>query len=134
MALLEGEAPRNGKVRSELSMADRRATMLAAVALCLTLGAIIGLPGPDAWFMGMAPAIGILSCGAALLGVFMERFRGGWARLFLSLGAVALGAAGIGWMHSASAARVVIAYFAPAALLFAAAGALQAARARKTVT
>jgi hypothetical protein len=134
MALLEGEAPPGGKARSELSMADRRATMLAGIALCLTLGAILGLPGPDAWFMGLAPALGIVSCCAALLGVFMERFRGGWARMFLSLGAVALGAAGIAWLHSASAVRVVIAYFAPAALFFAAAGALHAPRARERAT
>jgi hypothetical protein len=131
MALLEGEAPRSGKERSELRVADRRATLLAGLALCLTLGAIVGLPGPDAWFMGLAPAIGIVSCVEALLGVYMERFRGGWARLFLSLGAVALAAAGIAWLHSASAVRVIIAYFAPAALLFAAAGARQAPRARE---
>jgi hypothetical protein len=134
MALLEGDVPPNGKVRADLSVADRRATMLAGLGFCLTLGAIVGLPGPDAWFMGMAPAIAIVSCGAALLGVFMERFRGGWARLFLSLGAVALGAAGIAWMHSASAARVVIAYFAPAALFFAAAGALHTPRLRDRAT
>lgn len=134
MGLIEGEVPRSGKVRSDLSAADRRATLLAGIALCLTLGAIVGLPGPDVWFMGLAPAVGIVSCGAALLGVFMERFRGGWARLLLSLGAVALGAAGIAWLHSASAFRVVIAYFAPAALLFAAAGALHAPRVRQRAT
>lgn len=115
-------------MRKGLDVADRRATLLAGVALCLTVGAIVGLPGPDVWFMGLAPAIGIVSCGVALLGVFMERFRGGWARLLLSLGAVALAAAGIAWLHSASVARVIVAYLAPAALLFAAAGALQAPR------
>ena len=64
----------------------------------------------------------------------VRRFRGGWARLVLSLGAVALGAAGIAWLHSASAARVIVAYLAPAALLFAAAGALHAPRARERAT
>ncbi|MGZ6123826.1 MAG: hypothetical protein ACXWLR_02645 [Myxococcales bacterium] len=134
MALLDGEVPRSGTVREELAAADRRATLLAGLALCLTLGAIVGLPGPDNWFMGLAPAIGILGCGAALLGVFMERFRGGWARLFLSLAAVALAAAGIGWLHSASMVRVIIAYLAPAALFFAAAGALHAPRVRQRAT
>ena len=134
MALLEGEVPRSGKLRRELGVADRRATLLAGLALCLTLGAIVGLPGPDAWFMGLAPALGILSFGAALLGVFMERFRGGWARVLLSLGAIGLAAIGIGWLHNASVARVVIAYLVPAALFFAAAGALHAPRLRARAT
>ncbi|MGZ6123995.1 MAG: hypothetical protein ACXWLR_03490 [Myxococcales bacterium] len=134
MALLEGDVPRSGKVRAELAVADRRATMLAGLALCLTLAAIVGLPGPDNWFMGLAPAIAILGCGAAVFGVFMERFRGGWARLFLSLAAVALAAAGIAWLHSASVVRVILGYLAPAALFFAAAGALHAPRARERAT
>jgi peptidoglycan/LPS O-acetylase OafA/YrhL len=134
MSLLEGEVPPSGKVRKELNVADRRATALAGLGLCLTLAAIAGLPGPDAWFMGLAPALGILSCGAALLGVFLERFRGGWARLFLTLGAVALAAAGIGWLHSANPLRVIAAYLAPAALFFAAAGALHGPRLRARAT
>ena len=134
MSLLEGEVPRSGEVRRKLTAADKRATLLAGLALCLTLGAIVGLPGPDVWFMGFAPAIGILSFCAALLGVFMERFRGGWARLLLSLGAIGLLAAGIGWLPTASALRVIIGYLAPAALFFAAAGALQAPRLRERAT
>jgi hypothetical protein len=134
MALLEGEVPRSGKVRAEFEVADERATWLSGLALCLTLAAIVGLPGPDDWFMGLAPAIGILGCGAALPGVFMERFRGGWARLFLSLAAVALAAAGISWLHSASVVRAIVAYLAPAALFFAAAGALHAPRVRARAT
>ncbi|HTO96261.1 MAG TPA: hypothetical protein VMK66_04375 [Myxococcales bacterium] len=133
MSLLEGEVPPSGEVKA-LNMADRRATVLAALGLCLTLAAIVGLPGPDVWFMGLAPAVGLLSCGAALLGVFMERFRGGWARLLLSLGAVALAAAGIAWLHSANPVRVIVGYLAPAALFFAAAGALHGPRLRARAT
>src|SRR5207237_1168718 len=84
--------------------------------------AIAWWPGPDPWFMGLAPALGLLGCGAALLGVFMERFRGGWARLLLSVIAAALAIAGLAYLHDASAARAIVAYLAPAALLFAAAG------------
>ncbi len=117
-----------------MDVADRRATLLAAIALCLTLGAIVGLPGPNAWFMGLAPALGIVSFAAALLGVFLERFRGGWARLILSLGAIGLAVIGIAWLRNASVVRVVIAYLVPAALFFAAAGALQAPRLRARAT
>lgn len=134
MALLEGEVPRSGKVRRELDAADRRATLLAGIALCLTPGAIVGLPGPNPWFMGLAPALGILSFCSALLGVYMERFRGGWARLLLSLGAIGLAVIGIVYLRSASVARVIIAYLVPAALFFAAAGALQAPRLRARAT
>ena len=134
MALLQGEVPRSGKERHELSLADRRATWLSGIALCLTLAAIAGLPGPNAWFMGLAPSLGIVSFFAALLGMFCERFRGGWARLLLSLGAVALAIAGVAYLGSASVARVILAYFAPAALFLAAAGALHAPRMRALAT
>lgn len=134
MALLQGEVPRSGKVRRQLEAADLRATVLAGVGLCLTLGAIVGLPGPDVWFMGLAPALGILSFFAALVGVFMERFRGGWARLLLALGAVGLAVIGILYLRSADAVRAIIAYLLPAALFFAAAGALHAPRMRERAT
>jgi len=134
MALLHGEAPRSRQAREELAVADRRAVILSGLGLVLTLAAIVGLPGPDRWFMGLAPALGIVSFGAALIGVYMERFRGGWARLLLTLGATALAASGIAWLGDASAARAVVAYLFPAALFFAAAAALHAPRLRQRPT
>ena len=134
MALLEGETPRNPAVREELSGADRRAAIVAGAGACLTLAAIVGLPGPDAWFMGLAPALGLLGCGAALLGMFMERFRGGWARLLLSAVAAALAISGLAYLRSASATRVILAYLVPAVLLFSAAGVLHAPRIRARAT
>jgi hypothetical protein len=121
-------------VRDELGAADRNASWSVGLGLCLTLAAILGLPGPDAWFMGLAPTIGILGGGAAPLGLFMERFRGGWARVLLSLAAVALGIAGAAWLKSASLARVTLAYFVPAALFLAAAATLHAPRLRERAT
>jgi hypothetical protein len=134
MALLQSRPPRTARVRKELDTADRRATLLSGLGLCLTLAAIAGLPGPDPWFMGLAPALGIVSFFAALLGVYMERFRGGWARLLLTLGAAALIAIGIAYLGSASAVRVVLAYLAPAALFLAGAAALHAPRLRERAT
>ena len=134
MALLEEQPPRDPATREKLGAADRRAAILAGAGACLTLAAIVGLPGPDPWFMGLAPALGLLGCGAALLGMFMERFRGGWARLLLSVIAAALAIAGLAYLRNASAARAIVAYLAPAALLFAAAGVLHAPRIRARAT
>ena len=126
MALLEERTPHDRALRAGLSAADRRATLLAGLGWCLTLAAILGLPGPDRWFMGLAPAIAIVCAGAALIGIFMQRFRGGFARLLLGAGGVALAGIGIAYLRSASIVRVIVAYFIPAILLWSAAGALAA--------
>jgi hypothetical protein len=134
MALLEGTPAPTARARAERSVADRRATWIAGLAACLTLAAILGLPGPSAWFMGFAPVVGLLACGAALIGAYMERFRAGWTRVLLTASSIALIAGGIWWVRSASGVRVVVAYFAPAALFLVAAGALHAPRLRERAT
>ena len=134
MALLEGRPPATVQERAERSVADRRASWMAGAGACLTLAAILGLPGPSAWFMGFAPVFGLLACGAALIGSYMERYRDGWARVLLTAASIALIAGGIYWARSASGVRVVLAYFAPAALFLAAAGALHGPRLRERAT
>jgi hypothetical protein len=132
MALIESRTPRNPAIRDQLSAADKHATLLAGLGWILTLGAILGLPGPDAWFMGLATAVATVAVFPALLGIFMQQYRAGWARLFLVAGAAALALIGAGYVTSASTARVIVAYFLPGALLLTAAGVLSAARARPT--
>jgi len=134
MSLLEQRAPASHLQRREQSGADKRATVLVAIGFALTLAAILGLPGPDSWFMGAAPAIAILSGFPALLGLIMERFRGGFARMLLLAGAAALAAFGATYLGRADGVRVVVAYFIPAALFAGAALTLAAPRMRAKAT
>lgn len=130
MSLLQEPAPGTGLQRRQQSSADKRATVFVAVGFALTLGAVLGLPGPSLWFMGLAPVIAIATGFPALLAVLVERHRGGMGRLLLGVGAVALAAVGVYYLRSADGTRVVLGYLLPAALFAGAALTLAAPRLR----
>jgi hypothetical protein len=129
MALLENPARISPEQRSEQNIADKRATLLAGLGWILTLGSLLGLPGPDFVFMGAAPALALISVFPALMGMYLQRYRGGFARLFLLAGAVALAVVGAFYLGRADGMRIGIAYFLPALLLAGAALVLAAPRA-----
>lgn len=134
MGYLEEKAPAGGIQRREQGSADKGATLVVALGFALTFAAIVGLPGPDLWFMGAAPALAI-ACGLpALLSVLMEKFRGGVSRALLILGAAALASVGVIYLGKADIARVVLAYFIPSALFAGAAMILAAPRLRARAT
>ncbi|HWE23492.1 MAG TPA: hypothetical protein VG496_06075 [Myxococcales bacterium] len=128
MALLEERPPSSPVVRREQAAADKAAVIIVAAAWCLTLASILGLPGPDFVYMGAAPAIVIVATFPALMGIFLQRYRGGFARLGLLVGVGALVAVGGLYAGKASASRTVFAYFLPAALLLVSATLLAAPR------
>lgn len=134
MSLLEESAPPSELQRREQVGADKRATLLAAAGFAFTLASILGMPGPDFFFMGAAPAIAILSGFPALLGVMVEKSRGGFARALLLLGTAALAVVGARYLGRAGTWRVVLAYFVPAALFAGAALILAAPRFRSRAT
>ena len=122
--------PRSAAVRTQMAEADRYATLIAGAGWIFTLATLLGLPGPDAWFMFLAPAIGTLAAGGALTGVFMQRYRGGFGRTLLAAGAAALVAVGVFYLGRASIPRAIAGYFVPAAMFVAAAAILRMPRAR----
>jgi hypothetical protein len=128
MALLENPERISPSQRGAQNTADKWAMVLAAIGWVLTLGSLLGLPGPDFVFMGAAPALAIVSVFPALMGLFVQRYRGGFARAFLAAGALALALVGLFYFGRASHARVMVAYFAPAVLLAGAALVLAAPR------
>jgi hypothetical protein len=134
MALLEERAPRSPVQRREQAAADKTAAIVVAVAWCLTLVSILGLPGPDFLYMGAAPAIVIVATFPALMGIFLQRDRGGFARLFLLVGAAALVVVGAIYAGKASVARTIFAYFLPSTLLLVAAALLTAPRLEQKAT
>lgn len=134
MSSLLQPAPGTRIPRRAQAGADKRATLLVVVAFALTIAAIVGLPGPSSWFRGAAPGVAIVCGVPALIGMVMERFRGGYARLLLCAGAAALVAFGASYMGRAETARIVIAYFIPAALFLLAAATLAAPRMRANAT
>jgi hypothetical protein len=131
MSLLEERGPRSLAARRDLSAADRRAAWLAATGWALTIVSLLGLPGPDGYFMAAAPLLGTASVFPALMAMWMQRFRGGFSRLFLFGGAAALFALGAAYVGKASAGRILLACFLPSVVLFLAAMTLSAARARQ---
>lgn len=127
MGLLQERAPASAALRAQQGTADRRATLLAALGFCFTLAAILGLPGNPV-FMGAAPCIALGFGFVALMGIRMERFRGGFARVLLAAGALAFLAFGVAYAGRVSTGRVLLAYFVPAALFLLAAITLAAPR------
>jgi hypothetical protein len=127
MNLLEGKTPRDPGLRARLDAADRRATLLAGLGWILTLSAILGLPG-DFWFMGLAPAAGIVTAAAALFGIFFQPYRAGFARALLVLGASFLVVSGLFYLRGDQPVRAVLAYVVPGLLFAGAAFVLAAPR------
>jgi len=119
-------------LRREQTAADKRAAIVVAIGFALTFVALIGLPGPDAIFMGAAPVIAVVCAFPALMSMWMERYRGGFARVLLLIGAAALAGGGFTYADRASMAHVLLAYFIPAVLFAAAATSLARPRMRAT--
>jgi hypothetical protein len=131
MTLVDERGPRSSEEKSARSQADKRSAVLACVGWCFTLACILGLPGPDLFYMGAAPAIGAALVFPALLAMQLQRFRGGISRLLLVLAAVLVAGVGAAYLGRVGFARVLLGNFLPAVLFFAAAAALQAPRLRE---
>lgn len=131
MTLVDERGPKSNEEKHARGQADKRSALLACVGWCFTLACILGLPGPDLFYMGAAPAIGAALVFPALLAMQMQRFRGGISRLLLVLAAAAVAGVGAAYLGRVSFARVLLGNFIPAILFVGAAVALQAPRLRE---
>ena len=103
-----------------LSRGDARAGVLAAAAIFCTAGSLFqgssqGRPDNPVGFIWVAPLTGALFF-VALIAMFTERERHGFARILLATGSAVLAVSGFYFMREVSAARLAVCYWLPAIL------------------